>query len=55
MYLSLVRSYFHIAIFILLLICSESQSDDDPTGSKHVACEYFIQLCSMVICLVVIR
>jgi len=32
-----VRSYFHNAICILLLVCSESQPDDDCMGLKHVA------------------
>lgn len=32
-----MRSYFHNAVCILLLVCSESQPDDDPMGLKHVA------------------
>ena len=32
-----MKSYFHHAISILLSICSKSQPDDDPIGSKHVA------------------
>ena len=30
-------SYFHNAICIFLVICSKSQPDDDPVGSKRVA------------------
>ena len=28
--------HFHNAIYILLLICSKSQPDDEPIVSKHV-------------------
>jgi hypothetical protein len=40
-YLLEVSSYFHSAIYIYIyiyaVICPQSQPDDDPTGSKHVA------------------
>ena len=32
-----MRFYFHNAPRMLPLVCSGSQHDDDPMGSKHVA------------------
>lgn len=31
-----VRSHFHTAICVLLVICSKCQPDDDAIGTKHV-------------------
>jgi len=32
-----VRSHFHTATCVLLTMCSKSQTDNDPIGTKHVA------------------